>query len=188
MILNTFCIWFERLGFGAPSLHIPSRVCRFLQAQQKQSHHPAPKIELYGHFFSPILRTATCRHFLLRKTCRKFSRIRANIKRQARQPRTEEDVSSKLRSTVSASIWKWNAWTFSWHNLNTELKPQISYISKKGEFLFLKQPILFVILTGALASFNFKKICGPLFFQLKENLWPFWMTRGAPTAQSQLSN
>ena len=62
------------------------------------------KLSFTATFSPPILRTATCRHFLLRKTCRKFSRIRANIKRQARQARTEEDVSSKLRSTVTASI------------------------------------------------------------------------------------
>ena len=52
------------LAFGIPSLQNWSRVSRFLKAQQKQkaqqkhkaqqkqSHHP-PKIELYGHFFSP---------------------------------------------------------------------------------------------------------------------------------------
>ena len=73
----------------------------------------------------------------------------------------------------------------------TQSSPKYLISQKKTfqwEFLFLKQPIHFVILTGALASFNFKKICGPLFFQLKEYMWPFWMTRRAPTAQTQLSN
>ena len=177
MILNTFCIWFERLGFGAPSLHIPSRVCRFLKAQQSSPITHLLKLSFTATFSPPILRTATCRHFLLRKTCRKFSRIRANIKRQARQARTEEDVSSKLRSTVTDSIWKWNAWTF----FVTQSKhwveaPNILYLKKRRVSLSKA--------TYPLCHFDW---CSS-FFQLKENLWPFWMTRRAPTAQSLLSN
>ena len=44
--------------------------CRPLHNKTVQS--PSPKIELYNPFFSPIPRTATWRHFLLRKTSKKF--------------------------------------------------------------------------------------------------------------------